>query len=190
VTDEAANGTTGWKPVGAPPPDRKRQLLVVLVAVVAVVLVGLFGVYVLPRWWANVVATRVRGSLTTGIVMGVLLGGVLTLASLAVAALGFKRHVGWRRRVLALLGALVLSAPNLTTLGVVFGRGGGARSGRLKLDASGDGFRGASLVGAVLGIAAFVGLRYLLASRRAQRREVARLRDQLHAKDAGPQASA
>ena len=190
MTDDATHGAAGWQPVGEPRPDRKRQLLLVLVAVGAVLVAGLFGVYVLPRWWANVVANRVRGSLTTGVVMGVLLGGVLTLVALVVAALAFKRHVSWRRRGLALLGALVLSAPNLTTLGIVFGRGGGARAGRLKLDANGDGFRGASLIGAVLGIAAFVGLRYLLASRRSQRREVARLREQLHTKDAGPQASA
>ena len=186
MSDTTSDGP-GWQSVGAPRPDRKRQLIVALVAIVAIVLVLLFGVYVLPRWWAGVIANRVRGSLTAGVVLGVLLGGVLTLAALVVAALAFHRHVSWRRRALVLGAALVIAAPNLITLGIAFGRGGGARSGRLKLDANGDGFRGASLVGAVLGVVAFVGLRYLLASRRAQKREVGNLREQLRERDAGRQ---
>ena len=79
--------------------------------------------------------------------------------------------------------AVVLAIPNLMTLGIVFGTRSAAHAGERILDVEGPGFRGGSLIGAVLGVA-FVGvIVYLVTSRRASRRRAARLRDELDTRD-------
>ena len=187
MTDSPAHGGPGsaaapgpgGRGVGRPPTDWRRRVILGLVAVIAAAAFVLFATTELPRWWAHRVADRVDGSFTAGVLTGLLTGAVFTLLALVVAALAVRRSLSWKRRGLVAVGALALAGPNLTTLGIVLGHGSGARAARIVLDTRGDGFRGASLLGAVIGVAAFVGLMYLLASRRSRRREIDRLRGEL-----------
>jgi MFS family permease len=189
VTDrtDVDGPTAGWQPVPERP-DRRRQLVTVAVVAGAALLAVVFAITVLPRWWAHRIGDRVDGRFSGGVVTGLALGTLATFAALLVARLAFRRRLAWKRRGLALAGALALASPNLTTLGIVVGRGGAAHAGERTLDVEAPGFRGATLVGVLLGVAAFVGLRWLLSSRRRSRREVTQLRDQLRDRDGAPPA--
>ena len=178
-------------PVAEAPVDWRRRAVLALAGVVAVGLFIVFATSFLPRWWAHRVGDRVRSSFTSGILLGLLLGGLATLAALSVARLAVRRRTSWRNRGLLALAALVLAGPNLTTLGIVLGRGSAAHAGERTLDVNAPGFRGASLIGVVLGVAAFAGLQYVLVSRRGRQREIERLRGELHRRDGadGPSGS-
>lgn len=186
MTDIPAPAGPGPSAVGKPPVDWRRRGILALVGLLAAVIVYLFAVSVLPRWWAHRIGDRVDDSMTAGIVTGILLGGVLTLGALWIGRLAVRRHRPWRTRGLLALAALVVASPNLTTLGIVIGNGGAAHAGERTLDVRAPGFRGATLVGAVIGVVAFVGLQYLLASRRSRRREIDRLRGELRGRDTSP----
>jgi MFS family permease len=170
--------------VRQPPVDWRRRVILAASGVVAAVVAYVFATSFLPRWWAHRVGNRVDDSFTAGVLTGLLLGAVLTLAALWVARLAVRRNRSWRARGLLALAALAVAGPNLTTLGIVLGRGNAAHAGERTLDVQAPGFRGATLVGAVGGVAAFVGLQYLLASRRSRRHEIDRLRGQLRSRDA------
>ncbi len=165
------------------PVDWRRRLILIAVGVVAAVLVYIFATSFLPRWWAHRVGNRVDDSFTAGVLTGVLLGSVLTLGALWLARLAVRRNRSWKARGLLGLAALVVAGPNLTTLGIVLGNGNAAHAGERTLDVQAPGFRGATLVGVVGGVAAFAALQYLLASRRSRRREIDHLRGQLRSRD-------
>ncbi len=61
-------------------------------------------------------------------------------------------------RSLALALGVIFALPNLLSLTVVLGNNNAAHAGERILDVDGPGFRGASVVGAVLGVALFLGL--------------------------------
>ncbi|MYT29862.1 MULTISPECIES: hypothetical protein [unclassified Streptomyces] len=69
-------------------------------------------------------------------------------------------------RGIATLGALLLAAPNLCTLAVVVGRGGGARAGRTVMDVKTPMFRGATLAGVIVAVVLFAALLWLMSTRR------------------------
>ena len=171
-----------------PAPERpgrsgKQKVVLTLVGLAAVALTLLFVTSFLPRWWAHRIADRVDSSYTSGIVFGLVIGAVFTAVPLAIARFAVRRHVSWKRRGILVAAALLVAAPNLITLGIVLGRGGGARDARTILLGRGTGFRGASLIGAVIGVLAFAGGLYLLASRRNRRREIDHLRGELRRRD-------
>ncbi len=156
-------------------PDRGRRWLIWGVAIVGVLVVYLIGAAVIPRWWARRIGNVVDGSLSTGAAAGVFFGVLFTFLPLLVlwAAWRLRRRKLWLWLVAL---AIVLAIPNLMTLAIVLGGGSAAHAGERILDVDGPGFRGGSLIGAVLG-AALVGLIvYLAASRRSSRRRAAAVR--------------
>jgi MFS family permease len=168
-------------PPAARQPERRRWLFWV-VAIVGAFVLYLVGAAVIPRWWARRVGNVVDGRLSTGAAGGMFFGVLFTALPLLALWAAWRL----RRRALALwfvLLAIVLAIPNLMTLTIVLGGGSAAHAGERILDVDGPGFRGGSLVGAVLG-AALIGLVvYLAASRRSSRRRAARLHDQLRQRD-------
>lgn len=166
----------------------QQRFVLVLVAVIALALVLLFVVAFLPRWWAHRIANQVDGSYTSGVVWGLFAGAVFTAIPLVVGRFAFRRHVAWRTRGILLAVALVLAAPNLLTLGIVLGNGDAARDAQATLQNRGTGFRGASLIGAIVGAVLVAFAFYLLASRRSRRREIADLRGQLRSREQDPPA--
>ena len=168
----------------APAPDRpgrsgKQKVVLTLVGLAVVALTLLFVTSFLPRWWAHRIADRVDSSYASGITFGLFIGAVFTAVPLTIARFAVKRNVSWKRRGILVAAALLVAAPNLITLGIVLGRGAGARDARTILLGRGTGFRGASLIGAVLGALAFAGGLYLVASRRNRRREIDHLRGEI-----------
>ena len=84
-------------------------------------------------------------------------------------------------------GTALLALPNLFTLGIVLGRNSAAHAGDRTLDVEAPGFRGASLTGALLAVAAIGFVWYLLSSRARARAELRKHREE--AKAASGQAS-
>ena len=149
----------------------RRFVIAVLGAAVLIVLAFL-GAAFLPRWWAHRLAHQVNGGMTTGILLGLFYGFVFTVIPLFVAFRAFRKRRRWR--IWAGLGvlALLLSSPNLLTLGIVIGSGKAAHAGERTLDVDAPGFRGATLAGAIVAFLAFLALEYLFVSRSWTRRKL------------------
>lgn len=149
--------------------DLKRRLLLVVVAAAALVAVYLIAAALVPRWWAQRIGDAVNGHLWVGVVLGVTIGVVCTLLPLFLLRFAVRRERSPKARGAAGIVALLLAAPNLCTLAVVIGRGGGARAGRTVMDVRAPMFRGATLTGAIVGAVLFVALVWLLRRRRGAR---------------------
>jgi hypothetical protein len=147
----------------------KRKLVVTAAVIGGVLLLGLVASATIPRWWAQRIGDQVDGSIVQGTLVGLFYGFVFTFLPLLVLAAVLLWHRTWRAIVMALAFAILLSIPNLLTLGIVIGRGNAAHAGDRILDVEAPAFRGASLAGAALavGLTALVG--YLVVSRRRMR---------------------
>lgn len=172
------------EPKPSEPLDRRlsrwgRNLAVALVVGVLLVLVALLGASFLPRWWAHRIGAQVGGSISAGIALGLFYGFVFVALPLLVLRIAFRRRRPWRWWLAAVLAALLLASPNLLTLGIVLGRGNAAHAGDRTLDVEAPAFRTSVLVGAIVAVAAALGVEYLLASRRRAHHETRRLRARL-----------
>lgn len=159
----------------------KRRAILVVVAIVSLVAAWFFGGAVLPRWWAQRIGNVIDGRLIFGSILGLGMGFVFTALPIFVIAAGWRWRKGLNRAVLFLIFAAGLALPNLATLGIVIGGGSAAHAGERILDVDGPGFRGGTLIGAVLGAAAAIGFLALNGSRRRNKRKAAELKVQLDA---------
>lgn len=156
-------------------PNWGRRIVWGVAGLAVLVILWLIGAAVIPRWWAHRVGDVVDGRLTVGALYGLFIGFVFTALPLGCLALALrlrKRVRSWKGWV----AAAVLAAPNLMTLGVVWGNGGAARDGDRILSVEGNGFRLWSLIGAIAaGLAALV-LGYLTRTRGMFKQQNRRLR--------------
>ncbi len=138
-----------------------RNRIIAVLAVVAALVVAYFILAsFIPRWWAQrIAAMSGHGSFAKGIWSGLALGFLCTLVPLFLL-LGVVTM--WRRRGGRFLagGAAVLAVatalPNLMTLTIVWGSSNAAHAGERVLDVDAPGFRGASLIGAIVSAALFL----------------------------------
>jgi multisubunit Na+/H+ antiporter MnhB subunit len=107
-----------------------------------------------PRWWAQRVANMSgHGSFAKGISSGLLLGVVCTavpLLLLLLTVLNWRRRAGRFLAGAAAVVAVIVAAPNLMTLTIVLGASNAAHAGERVLDVDAPGFRGATLIGAII----------------------------------------
>lgn len=139
--------------------ERSRDLVGVLtkagISLLVIVLLGIFLAALLPRWWAQQIGQLIDGRITYGSMFGILVGFVCTIIPLLLVFFAFRaRRRGWLLWTL-LAGALITAFPNLMTLWIAWGAGSSAHAGQRILDVDGPGFRGGSVVGAVLGALLF-----------------------------------
>ncbi|MFI5781433.1 permease [Nocardia sp. NPDC051570] len=125
-------------------------LLVIAALVIAYLLLAAF----IPRWWAQrIAAMSGHGSFAKGIWSGLALGFLCTLVPLLLLLLGARV---WRKRGgrfiagAAAVLAVAAAVPNLMTLAIVAGDNNAAHAGERVLDVDAPGFRGASLIGAII----------------------------------------
>lgn len=159
-----------------------RRVFLFVVGAASVVITYLIGAAVLPRWWAQRVGNLIDGSLIVGNTVGFGIGLVFTMAPLFVLAAGWRFKKSWRRAAAFVVVALVVAGPNLLTLGIVIGSGNAAHAGERILDVDGPGFRGGSLVGAIVGAVLTLMLLWLMGSRRRNKRKVDELKSELDAR--------
>jgi len=171
-------------PEPAPPEHRGPGPVAILVAIGLAVLVLLAGAAFLPRWWSHRIARQADGSFTNGIGLGLFYGFTFTLLALVVLLVGLRWIKGWKGRLILLGVAVLLALPNLFTLGIVLGPGGGAHAGERTLDVDAPGFRTSSLIGAIVAMLVILAIGLLLRSRRSAKEESARLRQERDATSA------
>lgn len=149
-----------------------NRVILVLVGLIGLLLLGLLAVAVVPRWWAQRVGEMADGRLLVGSMMGLVTGLVFTAAPVIFLGVAARHLRSIGRAVTALVVGLLLALPNLVTLAIVLGAGSAAHAGQRILDVNGPGFRGGSLLGAILG-ALFGGwIGYLMWSRRRRGRRL------------------
>jgi len=171
----------------APPQHKANWALRLVLAALALIGLGacyLVAVVLLPRWWAERVGQVAGGHFTNGVAIGFVVGAGFTVLAMLVLRAVFRRGRSWRTRTTLIVLALLLCVPNLLTLGIVLGNDDAAREATATLDAQAEGFRGASLVGAIAGAVVVVFLGALLASRRKRKTQVAALKAQIAERDA------
>jgi hypothetical protein len=174
-------GTTHDAPAPAPAKRKTsakswlvRFGLLIFLAVLAL-LASVLAVTFVPREWAHYLGDRIDGRMSVGTLYGLGLGFFCTLIPLVVArqALrGFKLGL----RLFILLVAAVLALPNLLTLGIVFGSGGGAHAAERTLDVNGPGFRVGTASGAAVAGLVFLMLTWWGLLRWNDKRKIRKLR--------------
>jgi MFS family permease len=164
-----------------------RRALLLAAVLVAIVVAFFVGSATIPRWWAQRIGDQVDGSIAAGSGIGLFYGFVFTLLPLLVVSFALHRGRSWRARAWLAAVAVVLALPNLMTLGIVLGTGSAAHAGERILDVEGPNFRAFSLVGAVAGVLAVIGVRYLMSSRRRARGRADDLREELHRRERAEQ---
>jgi hypothetical protein len=170
---------------GHPRLRRWRNQALLAVALIALVAgIYLIGRAFLPRWWAHRIGDQVGGSIAAGVALGLFYGFVFTLLPIIVLWRGFRRRRPWRHAFAFAVVAVLLASPNLVTLGTVLGTGGAAHAGERTLDVEAPAYRTSVLVGAIVAVAVFAFLYYLLYSRRLARGRVAKLRERLNVGEA------
>lgn len=132
-----------------------RRLVFIGIAIVAAILSYLIGGAVLPRWWAHQIGDQVNESSVMGVLVGLFYGIVFTFLPLLVLYLGFRQRRTIKMWGAFVVGALALAIPNLLTVGIVVGNGNAAHAGERILDTEASYFRGATAVGAVVGLLLF-----------------------------------
>lgn len=135
-------------------PWLKKTIVGVVALLVLVIAYFVLAAFV-PRWWSLRVAGLAEGGFARGILWGLVFGILCTAIPLVLFGWIWQvRSWKHRRGVQILLGvvAVLVAVPNLMTLSVVLGGGNAAHAGERILDVDAPGFRGASLVGAIIGV--------------------------------------
>ena len=177
----------------APAPAKaplKNRLLLAGGALVAIVFIYFIAATTLPRWWSHRIGDQVGGSITAGIGLGLFYGFVFTFLPILVLTFAIRRKRSWKARGWLAGLALLLALPNLMTLAIVLGNSSGAHAGERTLDVEAPDFRASSLVGAIAGVLAVIGVRYLLLSRRRAKDRESKLRGELKVRDEAAKAAA
>lgn len=169
---EDAAGTRTGKPKPAKPakpaktprtPEQQERrqavirytIFVVGGAVLTVLLYFLLSALI-PRWWSQMIGRQVGGRISAGIVLGMTCGFIFTFLPLMVAAQARHRAFKWPAKVIIVLVAAALTAPNLITLGIAIGSSRAAQAGNRTLDVNAPGFRQATLWGVIIGVVAAI----------------------------------
>lgn len=187
--------TTSQAPSASPttgmPEWAKKAIKIAVIAVVLVITYFILAAY-LPRWWSQRVASLADGSFSAGIAWGVMFGLVCTLIPLllfrAIWQVRKRKHAR-EMQIGALVLGVIFALPNLLTLSIVLGNSSAAHAGERVLDVDGPGFRGASVLGALIGVALFAGIFFLGYRYNKRGREISKLRSNAAQADSKPEAA-
>lgn len=171
-------------------PSLRNRLLLWGGILAAIVIAYFIAASALPRWWSHRIGDQVNGSLSAGIGLGLFYGFVFTFVPILILTFAIRRRRSWRARGWIAAVALVLALPNLFTLGIVLGNNSAAHAGERTLDVEAPNFRASSLIGAIAGVLAVIGVRYLLLSRARAKARESELRDELKGRDEAAKAAA
>lgn len=162
-------------------PSWSHRLAVWGGVLLALLFAGVIASAFIPRWWAHRVGDQANESFAGGIMLGLFYGFVFTVLPFVLIVWGIRRRRSAKAWLFIVSGAALLALPNLFTLGIVLGRNDAAHAGDRTLDVDAPGFRGASLAGALLALAAAGFVWHLLSSRRRARIAEKKARDELKA---------
>jgi uncharacterized membrane protein len=138
-----------------------RNRIIGLLTVVAVLVIVYFILAsFIPRWWAQRIATMSgHGSFAKGIWSGLAFGFFCTLVPLLlllVVVTVWRWRGGRFLAGVAAVLAVATALPNLMTLTIVLGASSAAHAGERVLDVEAPGFRGATLIAAIVAAVLFL----------------------------------
>lgn len=150
--DDALDRTVADKPSIDPGRWVKRAVMLLVAIAVGYLLFRISAAF-FPRWWAQRVADQVDGRFTAGTLWGLFYGFVFTFVPVLIAFQARRSIFRWTGKIVVVLVALLVAAPNWLTLSVTAGNSNAAHAGERILDVDGPGFRAATLIGVVIGAA-------------------------------------
>ncbi len=127
------------------------RIVLALVALVAAYVAFRVSAAFFPRWWAQRVADQVQGDFSSGTWWGLFYGFGFTFVPLLLLFQIRRRFFNWTWRLIVLVVAILLAAPNWLTLSVVLGTSKAAHAGERIMDVDAPNFRVATLIGAIVG---------------------------------------
>ena len=148
--DDALDRKIRDQPDIAPGTWVKRIVLALVLLVLAYVGFRISAAF-FPRWWAHRVGDQVGDSLTKGTLWGLFYGFVFTVVPLLLLFQIRRRFFSWTWRIVVVVVALLLAAPNWLTLSVVAGNSKAAHAGERIFDVEAPGFRAGTLSGVIAG---------------------------------------
>lgn len=185
TSEDTAHSTAGKNGL---PPWAKRAIGIAVLVVVLVIAYFVLAAY-LPRAWAQNLGSLIDGSFAAGILWGLVIGLICSFVPLLLlqgAVSAFRRHRFKPVQIgLVILGVIVM-IPNLLTLSVVLGGNNAAHAGERILDVEAPGFRGASLVGVVIGVLLFLAAWVVAYKYRKRTTEVTKMRSEMAQHDSEP----
>lgn len=144
----------------ATPPRKKgnwgTRIILVLIAVAFAVITYFALASILPIWWANVIRNQVQGNLGVGILVGMFYGFVFTFVPLLVAWQATYRPVKWPLKIVIVLLAVALAAPNLLTAGILLGTSESAHNAQRILGTDATWFPMWTQISAIVAAAVFL----------------------------------
>ncbi|NMN94967.1 permease [Antrihabitans stalactiti] len=157
----------------------RRAILAAVVLVILVVMYFALSAFI-PRWWGIKIGNIANQSFTRGIGTGLVIGAVCTFVPLFLLLIGglrFRKRGGKVIGGIAVVLAFIAAIPNLMTLTIVLGSGNGAHSGQRSLDVEAPGFRGASLVGAIVAVLAWIAVAFFVTRYKVRGKQLRKARD-------------
>ncbi|MFL4475773.1 hypothetical protein ACIPVK_17390 [Paeniglutamicibacter sp. MACA_103] len=112
----------------------------------------------LPVWWATNIGNQTQGSVTSGIILGLIYGFVFTFVPLLVAWQARFKKVSWPWKAVIVMVAVLLATPNLLTLSIYANSSGAAAKARSMMDVSATWFPSWSVGGAAAALVLFLGM--------------------------------
>ena len=127
-------------------------------ALVLLVIVYLVVRLFLPVWWATNIGNQTQGSVTSGIILGLVYGFIFTFVPLLVVWQARYKKVSWPWKAAIVLVAVLLAIPNLLTLSIYANSSSSAAKARSMIDISATWFPSWSIGGAAAALVLFVGI--------------------------------
>lgn len=168
-------------PARAPRTNWGMRIIIGIVLVVfAAIAFWLLSAF-LPIWWANTIAQQVGGNLGGGVLLGLIYGFAFTFVPLLVLWQIRHRRVSWAWKGVLTVLAVLLSSPNLLTLGIMVGNSEAAHNAQRIIGTSATWFPQWTMTGAIIaGVLFFIFMIWsLMWSKRG--RDMRKLKEQRHA---------
>ncbi|MGB9034864.1 MAG: hypothetical protein WCC45_10125 [Paeniglutamicibacter sp.] len=157
-SENQAPSTTTASPKSDPKPRWGLRLGLGAAALVLLAIVYFVVRLFLPVWWATRIGNQTQGSITSGILLGLIYGFVFTFVPLLIAWQARYKKVSWPWKSVIVLVAVLVAIPNLLTLSIYANSSSSATKARTMIDTSATWFPSWSIGGAIAGLVLFVGI--------------------------------
>lgn len=132
-----------------------RITIAVVLVVVALIAYWILSTF-LPIWWANTISQQVGGNVGGGILLGLIYGFVFTFLPLLVLWQARHKKISWAWKGILAIIAVLLSSPNLLTLGIMIGTTETAHNAQRIFGTQATWFPQWTMIGAIIAAALFV----------------------------------
>ncbi|MFD4367209.1 hypothetical protein [Rhodococcus sp. NPDC058521] len=160
-------------------PAWAKKAIGITVLVIELVIAYFILAAYLPRAWAQNVGSLAGGSVAKGVLWGLVFGVLCSFVPLLLFQ-GAWMTIPRRRFKPVQIGLVALGVivmiPNLLTSSVVMGDNNAAHAGERILDVYAPGFRGATLVGVILGVLLFLAVAAITVTYRRRRAEAEKMK--------------